>query len=108
MDSIDKINQILLSKGMTGAELEKAIGVSHSVYSQWNTRRTKPSTKSLKKVADVLGVSIERILPDDEEVSAAFYAEGLTQEEEDELWNRAREFYNFIRQQKLKEKQKKK
>lgn len=108
MDSIDKINQILLSKGMTGAELEKAIGVSHSVYSQWNTRRTKPSTKSLKKVADVLGVSIEQILPDDEEVSAAFYAEGLTQEEENELWNRAREFYNFIRQQKLKEKQRKK
>lgn len=107
MDSIDKINQILLSKGMTGAELEKAIGVSHSVYSQWNTRRTKPSTKSLKKVADVLDVSIERILPDDEEVSAAFYGEELTKEEEDELWRKAKEFYDFLRQQKLKEKRRK-
>lgn len=64
MDSIDKINFILAKKGMSGADLERKIGVSNSVYSQWNTKVTKPSKKSLAKVADALEVDISDILPD--------------------------------------------
>ena len=108
MDSIAKINAILKRRGLSGADLETMIGVSNSVYSQWNTRKTKPSSKSLRKVAEVLDVPLSDLLEDEEPVSAAFHDAELTQEEEDELWMRAREFYNFIRQQKLKEKQNKK
>lgn len=64
MDAIDKINSILARKGMTGAELERKIGASNSVYSQWNTKTTKPSNKSLVKVADALGVDVVDISPD--------------------------------------------
>lgn len=64
MDAIDKINYFLAKKGMTGADLERKIGVSNSVYSQWNTKTTKPSKKSLAKVAQALEVDIIQILPD--------------------------------------------
>lgn len=65
MDAIDKINVVLARKGISGAELERLIGVSNSVYSQWNTKQTKPSKKSLAKVADALGVDVAEILPDE-------------------------------------------
>ncbi len=68
MDAIDKINAILAKKGMNGAELERKIGASNSVYSQWNTRTTKPSKKSLLKVAEALEVDISEILPDKETI----------------------------------------
>jgi transcriptional regulator with XRE-family HTH domain len=64
MDAIDKINAILSIKGMSGADLERKIGVSNSVYSQWNTKKAKPSNKSLAKVAEALGVDISEIIPD--------------------------------------------
>lgn len=67
MDSIDKINAILYAKGMSGADLERAIEVSNSVYSQWNKKITKPSKKSLKKVADVLGVDVSELRADSDE-----------------------------------------
>ena len=67
MDAIDKINAILDLRGMSGAELERKIGVSNSVYSQWNTKTTKPSRRSLAKVAEVLSVPIEELLPDKKE-----------------------------------------
>ena len=67
MDAIDKINQLLFHKGMSGAELSRLIGVSNSVYSQWNTRTTKPSKQSLLKVASALGVPAEELLPDKKE-----------------------------------------
>lgn len=64
MDSIDKINLHLARLGMSGADLERKIGVSNSVYSQWNTKSTKPSKKSLMKVADALGVDVSELMPD--------------------------------------------
>lgn len=67
MLSIDKINVLLQKHGMTGADLSRAISVSNSVYSQWNTRATKPSNKNLKKIADYFGVSVEELLDDPDE-----------------------------------------
>lgn len=67
MDAIDKINRLLALKGMSGAELEKKIGVSNSVYSQWNTKATKPSNKSLLKVAAALNVDVSDITADKNE-----------------------------------------
>ena len=67
LNSIDKINIILAKLGKTGADLEREIGVSASVYSQWNTGRTAPSKRSLVKVAAALNVNVEDLLPDQEE-----------------------------------------
>ena len=64
MDSIDKINILLTTKGMSGADLMRTIGLSHGVYSQWNTKITKPSNRNLAKAANALGVSVDEILSD--------------------------------------------
>lgn len=64
MDTIDKINALLKERGMNGAELSRAIGVSSAVYSQWNTRKTTPSNKNIAKVAAVLGVSVSELTMD--------------------------------------------
>ena len=81
MDAIDKINRILDERGLTGADLIRSLGLSSGVYSQWNTRKTKPSKQTLKKIAEVLGVSVIDILPDE---SMTFhtvpFSDAITQE----------------------------
>lgn len=74
MDAIDKINFYLSKKGKNGADLSRALGLSNSIYSQWNTRKTKPSNARLPAIAEYLGVSVEDIMPDD--VAAPVASEG--------------------------------
>lgn len=64
MNTIDKINYYLVKQGKTGADLSRALGLSNSVYSQWNTGKTKPKKSKLIAIAEYLGVSVEDILPD--------------------------------------------
>lgn len=71
MDAIDKINFYLSKKGKNGADLSRALGLSNSIYSQWNTRKTKPSNARLPAIAEYLGVSVEDIMPDDVAAPAA-------------------------------------
>lgn len=71
MDAIDKINFYLSKKGKNGADLSRALGLSNSIYSQWNTRKTKPSNVRLPVIAEYLGVSVEDIMPDDVAAPAA-------------------------------------
>jgi transcriptional regulator with XRE-family HTH domain len=66
MDSIDKINHILVERNMSGAELSRQIGVSSGVFSQWNTKRTKPSLRNISKIAAVLDVPVGVLMPDSE------------------------------------------
>ena len=68
MDTIDKINYYLVKQGKTGADLSRALGLSISIYSQWNKKKTNPKRSKLSVIAEYLGVSVEDILPDDEEV----------------------------------------
>ena len=66
MTTVEKINRELSRKKMTGAELERKLGFSRSVYSQWNTGKTRPSKKSLARIAEILDVNIDDLLPDDD------------------------------------------
>lgn len=71
MNTIDKINYYLVKQGKTGADLSRALGLSNSVYSQWNTGKTKPKKSKLMAIAEYLGVSVEDIMPDDVAATAA-------------------------------------
>lgn len=66
MDTIDKINYYLTKSKKTGADLCEFLGVSSGVYSQWNTRRTKPRKSKLPAIAEYFGVSVADLLPDEE------------------------------------------
>ncbi|MDE6902190.1 MAG: helix-turn-helix domain-containing protein [Lachnospiraceae bacterium] len=62
MDVVDRINLRLAEIGKTGAEMSRALNLSNSIYSQWNTRKTRPSKKTLARVAEYLGVTVEYLL----------------------------------------------
>lgn len=83
MDAIDKINFYLSKKGKNGADLSRGLGLSNSIYSQWNTRKTKPSNARLPAIAEYLGVSVEDIMPDD--VAAPAASEGAKKAPDPEI-----------------------
>ena len=64
MDSVDKINVLMRRRGMTAAELCQLIGISGSSYTLWKQKKTKPTIKNLKKIAEVFGVDIEILFED--------------------------------------------
>lgn len=66
MDTIGKINYYLTKNKKTGADLCEFLGVSSGVYSQWNTRRTKPRKSKLPAIAEYLGVSVADLMPDED------------------------------------------
>lgn len=94
MDAIDKINFYLSKNGKNGADLSRALGLSNSIYSQWNTRKTKPSNARLPAIAEYLGVSVEDIMPDD--VSANAASEGAKKAPDPEIEGGREAVSNFI------------
>lgn len=94
MDAIDKINFYLSKNGKNGADLSRALGLSNSIYSQWNTRKTKPSNARLPAIAEYLGVSVEDIMPDD--VSANAASEGAKKAPDPEIEGMREAVSNFI------------
>lgn len=94
MDAIDKINFYLSKKGKNGADLSRALGLSNSIYSQWNTRKTKPSNVRLPAIAEYLGVSVEDIMPDD--VAAPAALEGAKKAPDPEIEGGREAVSNFI------------
>lgn len=62
MDIIDRINLKLSILGKNGAEMSRDLGLSNSVYSQWNTKKSKPSNKTLALLAPYLNTTVEYLL----------------------------------------------
>ena len=60
----DVINAICEAKGITIWKLEKELGFSNGCIRKWN--KNEPGIRKVQKVADYLGVPIERLLEDEE------------------------------------------
>lgn len=60
---IDRINLRLTEIGMSGAELARELGLSNSIYSQWNTGKTQPSKKTLVRIEKCLDIPIQELIP---------------------------------------------
>lgn len=67
MTTIEKIDLYLVRRGMSGADLERAIGASNSVYSQWKSGKNGISKSNLKKIADFFEVDVSDLLPDQDQ-----------------------------------------
>lgn len=79
--------------------MSRDLGLSNSAYSQWNTRKTRPSKKSIQRIAEYLGTTADYLMfgsepknaptPQGErsdildEVDVAFYGDYQQLDEED-------------------------
>ena len=60
MHIYDKIKAICEEKGMSVRQLESAAGLKNGAISKWND--SSPTIKSLKAVADVLKVKVDKLI----------------------------------------------
>ena len=62
MDIIDKVDELLKERGLTAKALAEGIDVSTGNISDWRSRRAKPNTEVLSRIADYFGVSTDYLL----------------------------------------------
>ena len=60
---LKKIKSLCAEKGISVLQLEKDLGMSHSIH-RWD--ESKPSIDKVKLVADYLGVTVDYLLADEE------------------------------------------
>ncbi len=58
----DKIKAIAKAKKIPLYRIEKEVGIANGSISKWTT--SSPSVEKVKKVADVLGVPVEKLISD--------------------------------------------
>lgn len=56
-----KIKELRLAAGLTQAQLAKKMNVDQAAVSRWDSGVTKPLRKTRKKLAKILGVSVEEL-----------------------------------------------
>lgn len=74
LNTLDKILELKLKKGLTDTKFSELTGLNKAVLFDWRSGKTKSYMKHLPKIAEVLGVSVdyllqpldEIILPDDQ------------------------------------------
>lgn len=57
-----RIREARLARGMTQKELAKKVGVSEVAVSYWENGQAMPQTARLRRIAGVLGVTIDDLL----------------------------------------------
>lgn len=57
-----KLKDLRKEKGLTQTELAKKIGMSQTNYSYYETNDIMPSTDILIKLADIYGITLDKLL----------------------------------------------
>lgn len=60
-----KIKELRLRAGLTQAQLAKKMNVDQSCVSLWESGKTSPAKKLLRKLAKVLGVPLDELLKEE-------------------------------------------
>lgn len=85
-------------KGLSQKEVSEKIGVAKSTYSLYESGNREPNVQTIKKIADVLGVSADELLGIDLDITTrAAHFDG-TEYTEEQL-NRIEAFAKFIKQE---------
>jgi len=58
----ENLKEIRLSKGIKQVEIAKILGVDRSFVSNLEKGKTNPTLSTIKRIADALGVSVDRLL----------------------------------------------
>ena len=70
MRVVDRIDELLKERKITGLRLCKEVGISPSILSQWRHKGRNPSINNLRKIADYFDVSADYLLLRDDELPA--------------------------------------
>ena len=84
--------------GMSQKDVAEKIGVAKSTYSLYESGNREPNVQTIKKIADVLSTSADRLLGLEEEpqidtLAAHFEGETFTDDELEEIMN----FVEFVK-----------
>ena len=71
MEFNEKLQELRLRKGLTQEELSKALFVSRTAVSKWESGRGYPSIDSLKEISKFFSVSIDDLLSGEKLLSIA-------------------------------------
>lgn len=63
----DKIKKARIKKYMTQEELGEKLGVKQKQISRWETDKAIPHIETLKKISEILNISLDYLLADTEE-----------------------------------------
>lgn len=63
----DIFEQLLQKYGVTAYKVSKATGVTQTSLSNWKSGRSTPNTKTLQKIADYFGVTVDYLMTGKEE-----------------------------------------
>ena len=60
----EKFHTLLLKNNVTPYKVAKETGVTQTALSNWKTGRSTPTIKTLKKIADYFGVTVDYLMSD--------------------------------------------
>lgn len=92
----ENLKEVRIDRGMSQKEVADQIGVAKSTYSLYESGGREPNVQTIKKIADVLGVSADRLLglgAQPSTIAAHFDGEDYTSEELDKI----KEFAAFVK-----------
>lgn len=83
------------NRGYSQKEMSELIGVAKSTYSLYESGNREPNVMTIKKIADVLNVSADRLLglEDSTTIAAHFDGEEFTESELEEI----KQFAEFVK-----------
>lgn len=69
----DIFDQLLQKHGVTPYKVAKEAGVTQTALSNWKTGRSTPTTKTLQKIADYFGVTVDYLMTGEEKDGDRYY-----------------------------------
>lgn len=71
MEFNEKLQELRLRKGLTQEELSKALFVSRTAVSKWESGKGYPNIESLKQISKLFSITVDELLSSDELLSIA-------------------------------------
>lgn len=71
MEFNEKLQELRLRKGLTQEELSKALFVSRTAVSKWESAKGYPNIESLKQISKLFSITVDELLSSDELLSIA-------------------------------------
>ena len=106
---MNNIKKYRLAAGMKQVELCRIVGITQGALSGWENGKYEPDLKSLNKMAELFGVTIDQLRgyapsdekkeapskPDEDDIKVALF--GGDGEITDEMWNEVKQYAEYIK-----------